>query len=480
MPDGIDRVEEIERKIDREVAGAVALASHPSGAVTVAPRNMAELFEFAKLMAVSGPCVRGAFRGNPGACLALAMQAFKWGADPFAVANKAYIVKNRGTGEDQIAYEAQLIHAIVNTRAPLQRRLRTSYSGEGGKRSCTVSGLLIGEDEPFEYVSPKVDEIAVKNSPLWTADRDQQLHYYSTRAWARRWCPEILLGIYTPEETRGEIIDIEARDISPPRPRPEDFAEHSSPVETEIQSFPVIDFVGEVHDEYSTEEEAIEALADWIGSAKSLKALEGIVESNGSMAAYPAIIEAYKDRKEALSNPGNRQDRPATGAPPLDPARDATTSAETGQTEHPEGAVSSTPDSGKAQEFPAAAGAATPVAAKNTTERPRDEPTSLHVPLLKEVGKPCDWKGTSKAMAARIKQLTNTEESTQNGAFVTANRANLNAMRDGDRDAWVDVMYELGKHERELRTGGPEHEQDWNDREVRLAEGREYPTDERA
>jgi DNA segregation ATPase FtsK/SpoIIIE-like protein len=220
MPDE-SREEQIERKIDREVAGAVALASHPSGAVTIAPKNMTELMEFAKLMAVSGPCVRAAFRGNPGACLAIAMQAFKWAADPFAVCNKAYITTNK-SGETQISYEAQLIHSIVNTRAPLQRRLRASYTGEGVKRACKVVGWLQGEDEPFEYQSPRIEQIAVKNSPLWTADPDQQLFYYSTRAWARRTVPEILLGIYTPEEAQGQIIDVDATEIGE-RPRREDF-----------------------------------------------------------------------------------------------------------------------------------------------------------------------------------------------------------------------------------------------------------------
>lgn len=212
--------ETIEKRIDREVAGAVALASHPSGAVTIAPKNLTELMEFAKLMSVSGVCVRAAFRGNPGACLALALQAFKWGADPFAVANKAYITTSKG-GETQISYEAQLIHSIVNTRAALKGRLRPTYTGEGAKRACKITGWLQGEDEPFEYQSPRIEQIAVKNSPLWTADPDQQLFYYASRAWARRHVPEILLGIYAPEEI-GEVIEGEATEIGE-RPRREQF-----------------------------------------------------------------------------------------------------------------------------------------------------------------------------------------------------------------------------------------------------------------
>jgi hypothetical protein len=308
MPDE-SREEQIERKIDREVAGAVALASHPSGAVTIAPKNMTELMEFAKLMAVSGPCVRAAFRGNPGACLAIAMQAFKWAADPFAVCNKAYITTSK-SGETQISYEAQLVHSIVNTRAPLKRRLRASYTGEGVKRACKVVGWLQGEDEPFEYQSPRIEQIAVKNSPLWTADPDQQLFYYSTRAWARRTVPEILLGIYTPEEAQGQIIDVDATEIGE-RPRREDFVTNESaksykaseeheeePEEGEgededededepetAEPFLVIDAHGEEH-QFDTAEAAFEACGDAIDEAGKIRADLGVAtvwENNASL-----------------------------------------------------------------------------------------------------------------------------------------------------------------------------------------------------
>jgi hypothetical protein len=252
--------------------------------VTIAPKNMTELMEFAKLMAVSGPCVRAAFRGNPGACLAIAMQAFKWAADPFAVCNKAYITTSK-SGETQISYEAQLIHSIVNTRAPLQRRLRASYTGEGVKRACKVVGWLQGEDEPFEYQSPMIEQIAVKNSPLWTADPDQQLFYYSTRAWARRTVPEILLGIYTPEEAQGQIIDVDATEEIGERPRREDFTtneeaksykpEAEPEPEVSADPFIVIDAHGEEH-QFDTAEAAAETFHTAIEEAGRIRADLGV------------------------------------------------------------------------------------------------------------------------------------------------------------------------------------------------------------
>ena len=56
--------------------------------------------------------------------------------------------------------------------------------------------------------SPKVRTVKIKtiktrNSPLWTQDPEQQLAYYTKRAWARLYCPEVLLGVYAEDEVGG-------------------------------------------------------------------------------------------------------------------------------------------------------------------------------------------------------------------------------------------------------------------------------------
>ena len=55
-----------------------------------------------------------------------------------------------------------------------------------------------GEEVPLE--SPEIGKIQPKNSPLWKTDPDQQLGYYTIRAWARRHRPDVLLGVYDREE----------------------------------------------------------------------------------------------------------------------------------------------------------------------------------------------------------------------------------------------------------------------------------------
>ena len=51
------------------------------------------------------------------------MQAFHWGMEPFAVANKSYFVN------DRMAYEAQLIAAVVIKLVPHKGYPRYTYAG---------------------------------------------------------------------------------------------------------------------------------------------------------------------------------------------------------------------------------------------------------------------------------------------------------------------------------------------------------------
>lgn len=162
------------------------------GATALVPANMGEAMELAKLMSASN-FVPPHLRGKSGDCLAVVLQSMRWGADPYAVGSKTYFV------QDRIAYEAQLVNAVVNTRAPLDGRLQISWDGEGPLLTCKVVGRIKGDPEPHT-VWQELGTLKVKNSPLWQSSPRQQLAYYTTRMWARLFCPEVLLGIYTPDE----------------------------------------------------------------------------------------------------------------------------------------------------------------------------------------------------------------------------------------------------------------------------------------
>ena len=191
--------------------GAIAF-SGARGALVF--EKFGEMVDFSIYMSKSDKAVPAFLRGNAGACMAITVQASEWGFSPFSVARMAYVVN------DQIAYMSQLIHSVVEKRANLKQRLRATYSGEGLDRQITISGHFVGEVDPLEYTSPKIRDIKVKNSPLWTSDPDQQLFYFGSRAWARRYCPDVLLGVYAEDElpgssTQGHIGADNAKDVTP-------------------------------------------------------------------------------------------------------------------------------------------------------------------------------------------------------------------------------------------------------------------------
>lgn len=183
----------------------VAIASERGA--KIAPQNLAEVVRFAEVMCRADIALPKHLRNNAGACMAVALQAMEWDMSPFAVASKSYAVNG------QIAYEAQLIAAVVNTRSGIQGRLKYAFEGSGDELTCTVTGKIDGEE--YSYTSPPVGAITTKNSPLWKTDPQQQLGYFSARSWARRYTPEVILGVYDREEAASFQGPDNALDVTP-------------------------------------------------------------------------------------------------------------------------------------------------------------------------------------------------------------------------------------------------------------------------
>jgi hypothetical protein len=191
---------------ERNPMNSVAMSSGPGGS-SIAPQSLGDVVRFAEVMCRADIALPQHLRGNAGACMAVAMQALEWQMSPFAVASKSYSVGGR------IAYEAQLIAAVVNTRSGIKGRLKYEFEGEGPTLTCRVVGVLDGEE--CEYKSPPVGSITTKNSPLWKSDPQQQLGYFSARSWARRHCPEVILGVYDREEVEQLRSSETAKDVTP-------------------------------------------------------------------------------------------------------------------------------------------------------------------------------------------------------------------------------------------------------------------------
>lgn len=191
---------------ERTAASSVPMSNTGLGAA-MQPESLGDIVRFAELMCQSQAGIPSYLHGNAADCMAITMQALQWEFNPFSVAQKSYKVK------DVLAFEAQLIAAVVNTRSGIKGRLKYAYTGEGQNLVCTVTGVI--DDETLEYESPTLGSITTKNSPLWKTDPRQQLGYYSSRAWARRHVPEVLLGVYDRDEVEQFQGPDRARDVTP-------------------------------------------------------------------------------------------------------------------------------------------------------------------------------------------------------------------------------------------------------------------------
>ncbi len=202
----------------------IAVTSQPGATVGTAaaifsPEGMNQLVRFATLMADSKATIPQHLAGKPADCLAVTMQAAQWGMNPFAVAQKTHVVN--GT----LGYEAQLVNAVVSSSSLLATRLNYRWDGDwsrvNGKTdksphlTVTVSATLKGEIEPRE-LTISMAQAGVRNSPLWEQDPRQQLAYLCVKRWARLHAPDVLLGVYTPDELQ-ETQPRPERDITPPQ-----------------------------------------------------------------------------------------------------------------------------------------------------------------------------------------------------------------------------------------------------------------------
>ena len=211
-------LDKIEERIDRVVTGAIELSDAGFG---IEIKRLVDAMEVAKLMAISGPAIPLYMRGNPGICYAIVVRAVRWGMDPFFVAEMSYLVKNPKTGEEKIAFMAQLIVAVINARAPLQKKLWAVYSGEGDAMLATIYGLPKGQTDALDYETPTLKKLIdikgrndygnVKGSPLYDNDPKQALWYYGARGFCRRHFPEVLAGI----PDGDDFEPVEPKDVTP-------------------------------------------------------------------------------------------------------------------------------------------------------------------------------------------------------------------------------------------------------------------------
>lgn len=161
------------------------------------PQNLADAMRLAEMMA-KGKMVPEHLR-NPSDMLMVIEQACRWGMSPFAVAQCTSVIQGR------LMFEGKLVAAAVQASGILLTRFKYDYEGTGDDRAVVVSAQISGEPAP-RTIKIILKDVRTKNregqiNKQWTGGQvDQQLSYAGVRAWARRHTPEVMLGVYSPEE----------------------------------------------------------------------------------------------------------------------------------------------------------------------------------------------------------------------------------------------------------------------------------------
>lgn len=163
----------------------------------------------AKIMASAKVTIPKHLQNSEGDCMAVIMQAAQWQMNPFAVAQKTHLVN--GT----LGYEAQLVHAVLQSTKAISSTFSYEYTGEKELLSCRVGAVLRGSTEVTwgEWLASA--SVTTKNSPLWKTNPEQQLGYLQVKNWARKYAPGAILGVYTIDEL--EDSPPMEKNVTPPR-----------------------------------------------------------------------------------------------------------------------------------------------------------------------------------------------------------------------------------------------------------------------
>ena len=166
-------------------------ANHESRLNALVPANLEQALALADIMA-KADMMPAHLKGKPGDCLLIVMQAQRWGMDAMPVAQCTSVVHGK------LCYEGKLVAAALYAMGAIEGRLRYEFSGSGESRTIKVIGRPRGSTIDQE-VTGTVANWKTGNEQ-WKKNPDDMLVYRGNRQWARRYAPEALLGVYTPDE----------------------------------------------------------------------------------------------------------------------------------------------------------------------------------------------------------------------------------------------------------------------------------------
>lgn len=161
------------------------------GAAALVPASLTEAAKLADLMSQAS-LVPQHLRGRPADCLLVIEQAMRWGMSPFAVAQSTSVIQGK------LMHEGKLVAAVVNARGDLDEKLSYEFKGAGKDRAIVVKGRIRGEKEA-RTIEARIADMETRNEQ-WRKQPEQMAVYAGVRIWARRHTPELMLGVYAPEE----------------------------------------------------------------------------------------------------------------------------------------------------------------------------------------------------------------------------------------------------------------------------------------
>jgi hypothetical protein len=163
------------------------------------PSDMDQAIRLAKAMSTAKMLPKHLW-DDIGTCLMIIEQAMRWRMSPFAVAQCTSSIGGK------LMFEGKLVAAAVEASGAIEGQFDYEFKGEGDDRQVTVSARRRGETNPRQ-MTIRLRDVRTANEH-WKKQPDQMLVYSSTRNWARRFTPAVILGVYSPEEF--------SRDAEPP------------------------------------------------------------------------------------------------------------------------------------------------------------------------------------------------------------------------------------------------------------------------
>ena len=159
-------------------------------------QRVAKVFAASKLVPTN-------YQVNIADCIVALQMANRMQIDPFVFMQNTYIVHGKP------AIEGKFAIALVNKLGPYPDGVKFKTEGEGDSLKVTAFGVRAnGEIDSCTVSYQQAKDMGwVSKNPIWKQMPEQMLHYRAGSWLARRYCPEVLMGLQTTEEVR-DVIDV--------------------------------------------------------------------------------------------------------------------------------------------------------------------------------------------------------------------------------------------------------------------------------